>query len=128
MREQVRDKERLLHIVDAIETILLRVEGMTLESLKSDKIVFGGIVYYTMIIGEATYKLTRAFVTKHPNVPWQSITDMRHHIVHGYYQVDALILWSIIQNDMRPLKAQIEKILSETNWDEWEQTKSGGEE
>ena len=54
MREPIRDKERLQHILDAINTILLRVEGMTLEALMADKIVFGGVVYYTMIIGEAS--------------------------------------------------------------------------
>ena len=121
MREPIRDKERLQHIIDAIDTILLRVEGMNLEALTADKIVFGGIVYYTMIIGEATYKLTHAFISRHTEVPWKSITNMRHHIVHGYYQVDAQILWDIIQNNLRPLKAQVEKILSETNWEEWEQ-------
>ena len=121
MREAIRDKERIQHIIDDINTILISVEGMNIEALTADKIVFGGIVYYTMIIGEASYKLTRAFTSRHPEVPWQSIISMRHHIVHGYYQVDAQILWSIIQEDLRPLKAQVEKILSETDWDEWQQ-------
>ena len=88
MREAIRDRERLLHIIDAINTILDRAKGMSFETLTADKIVFGGIVYYTMIIGEASYKLTHAFTSRHPEVPWHSITSMRHHIVHGYYQVD----------------------------------------
>ena len=46
---------------------------------------------------------------------------MRHHIVHGYYQVDAQILWNVIQEDLHPLKSQVEAILTETNWSEWEQ-------
>jgi len=121
MREAIRDRERLLHIINAIDTILDRVEGMTFEALKADRIVFGGIAYYTMIIGEASYKLTRNFIEKHPDIPWQSIADMRHHIVHGYYQIDVRILWNVIQNDLRPLKSEIEKIIAETNWKEWEQ-------
>ena len=121
MREAIRDRERLLHIINAIDTILDRVEGMTFEALKADRIVFGGIAYYTMIIGEASYKLTRNFIEKHPDIPWQSIADMRHHIVHGYYQIDVRILWNVIQNDLRPLKSEIEKIIAETNRAEWEQ-------
>ena len=50
MREPIRDKHRLLHILDAINTILERTKSMTYEELVSDKIQFGGIVYYTMII------------------------------------------------------------------------------
>ena len=124
MREPIRDKDRLVHIIESIDTILQRVEGMTFETLTADKIVFGGIVYYTMIIREASYKLSRIFVANHPEVPWQDIADMRHHIVHGYYQVDARILWDIIQNDLRPLKSQVENILKDTDWEEWEQKNS----
>lgn len=123
MREPLRDKERLIHIVDTIDTILARAEGMTYDSLIAYKIQFGGIVYYTMIIGEASYKLSQAFVVAHPEVPWQDISDMRHHLVHGYYQVDAQILWSAIQHDLKPLREQVNNLLVSINWDEWEQTK-----
>ena len=53
MREQPKDRERLEHILDAVDTILGRCEGMTREGLTADKVLFGGIVYHTMIIGEA---------------------------------------------------------------------------
>ena len=49
------------------------------------------------------------------------IADMRHHLVHGYYQVDSTIIWAVVQNDLSPLREQIEKYLTETNWTEWEQ-------
>ena len=79
MREPIRDKHRLLHIQDAINTILERTEGMTYDALVSDKIQFGGIVYYTMIIGEASYKLSREFVKTFPEVEWDVI-DLDEHI------------------------------------------------
>ena len=44
MREQPKDRERLEHILDAIDTILDRCEGMTREGLDADKVLFGGIV------------------------------------------------------------------------------------
>ena len=37
MREPLRDKSRLLHIQDAIKTILERAEGLTFEDLTKDK-------------------------------------------------------------------------------------------
>ena len=36
MREQPKDRERLEHILDAIDTILGRCEGMTREELPAD--------------------------------------------------------------------------------------------
>lgn len=119
MREPLKDKNRLEHIINAIDTILQRAEGMVFEDLTADKIVFAGMVYYTMIIGEATYKLSSAFVESHPQVNWRVIANMRHHLVHGYYQVSPLDVWDVIQNDLHPLREQIRCILNETNWDEW---------
>ena len=45
MREPIRDKHRLLHILDAIDTIMERAKSMTYEELVSDKIQFGGCLY-----------------------------------------------------------------------------------
>ena len=120
MREPIRDRHRLQHILNAIDIIQERAEGMTYESLTEDKILFARIVYYTMIIGEASYKLSRAFVANHPQLEWKVIANMRHHLVHGYYQVHAKDIWSVIQNDLAPLKVQIEKLLAETDWQQWE--------
>lgn len=120
MREPIRDKSRLEHILDAIDIIMERANDMTYDSLVADKILFGGIVYYTMIIGEAAYKLSRAFISAHPQTNWQEMADMRHHLVHGYYQVDSAIIWEVVQHNLKPLRNEIVRYLAETDWEEWE--------
>ena len=120
MREQPKDRVRLEHILDAIDTILGRCEGMTRENLTADKVLFGGIVYHTMIIGEAAYNLTKAFCKAHPETPWLMISKMRHNLAHGYYQIDPDIVWSVIRDDLKPLREQVTHYLTEVDWDEWE--------
>ena len=120
MRERLKDKNRLEHIKQAIDTILERVESMDYESFRADKILYGGIVYYTMIIGEAAYKLSPQFVRVYSEIAWQDIADMRHHLVHGYYQVDSSIVWAVVQHDLKPLRIQINNLLSNINWEDWE--------
>ena len=120
MREPLRDRSRLEHMLYAIDTILDRAERMTYDEMTADKIVFSGIVYHTMIIGEACYKLSPEFVSCHPQVNWRIIADMRHHLVHGYYQVNPRDVWDVIQNDLRPLREQVAGLLKETNWEEWQ--------
>ena len=93
---------------------------MTREDLTADKVLFGGIVYHTMIIGEAAYNLTKAFCKAHPDTPWLQIAKMRHNLAHGYYQVDPDIVWSVIQDDMPPLRNQVARYLANTDWEEWE--------
>lgn len=121
MRERIKDKNRLEHILNAIDTIQSRTAGFTFDDLTADKVFFAGIVYFTMIIGEAAYMLTSEFREQHSDLPWDQIVSMRHHIVHGYYQVDESIVWEVIQNDLEPLRQHITRILSETDWSEWEE-------
>ena len=113
MREPIKDRSRLEHMLDAIDIILQRASGMTLDDLYSDKVVFGGLAYYTMIIGEAAYMLSKEFKEAHPVTPWRQIEGMRHHIVHGYSQVRKAMLWNVIENDLQPLREQIEQYLAE---------------
>ena len=90
------------------------------EPLK-DKKSYHAVIYNIMIIGEAAYKLSREFVAPPPEVSWQVIADMRHHLVHGYYQVDSGIVWDVIKHDLEPLRDQIRKLLTDTDWELWEQ-------
>lgn len=120
MREPLKDRSRLEHILGAIDTILVRANGLTYEGLISDKILFGGIVYYTMIIGEAAYHLSKPFKKKHNETNWTQITKMRHNLVHGYYQVDQDVIWSVIQDDLVPLRDQVTRYIAETDWEKWE--------
>ena len=120
MREQLKDKSRLEHILAAIDIILEKSNGLTYEGFVADKIVFGGIVYYTMVIGEAAYHLSKAFKEKYNETDWVQITRMRHNLVHGYYQVDPDVVWFVLQDDLLPLREQVTRYIVETDWEEWE--------
>ena len=89
MREPLKDRSRLEHIINAIDTILERSKGLTYEDLTTDRILFAGIVYYTMIIGEASYNLSKPFKKRHNETEWSEITKMRHNLVHDFYTVAA---------------------------------------
>ena len=120
MREPLKDKNRLEHILGAIDTILEKSKGLTYEKLTTDKILFGGIVYYSMVIGEAAYCLSKAFKKKYNKTDWVQITKMRHHLVHGYYQVDPEVVWYVLQDDLIPLREQVTQYIAEIDWEEWE--------
>jgi len=120
MREPVRDRDRLEHIIEAIDRILGFADGKTIEQLKEDNLRYYGIVKNIEIIGEASYMLTRAFRRMYPETPWEFIAKMRHVLVHDYYQIDTKEVYKVIQKDLHPLREQITHYLAETNWEEWE--------
>lgn len=119
MREVVRDRERLEHIIEAVNRILNFTEGKTIEELESDTLQFYGIVKNIEIIGEASYKLTSAFRSSHPLTPWDAISRMRHVLVHDYYRIDYEQVLNVIQSDLRMLREQVSDYLAKTNWEEW---------
>ena len=120
MSENVRDRDRLEHIVEAIDRILDFADGKTKEELEADDLKYYGIVKNIEIIGEATYMLTRAFCVQHPETPWEFIAKMRHVLVHDYYQIEPREVWKVIRDDLHPLREQVLRYLADTDWDEWE--------
>lgn len=111
MREKPKNKERLYHIIEAIDNILEFVEGKSFEVYKSDKILRFAVIKNLEIIGEAAYLLTKDFKAKHDNVEWNEMIGMRHILVHGYYQIRDEIVWATIKTELLPLKDKINILL-----------------
>lgn len=113
MREPIRDKSRLEHILQAITKIEEYTKGMTKQQLLEDSLHLHATAYNIQIIGEAVYKLTNEYKSSHSETPWRIIEKMRHILVHDYFAVDVDIMWLVIEDDIPILKQQIEKYIKE---------------
>lgn len=111
MREKIKDKGRLEHILQACNNILDNKGKYVFEEIKEDPIIFFGFVKQVEIIGEAVYMLTKEFRSEHPEIEWRAIESMRHVLVHGYYTIDPKQLWNAIEDDIPVLAVQIERLL-----------------
>ena len=87
MRERIKDKDRLQHILDAIDVLQSGAQRYSLEQIEKDSILYFGFVKQVEIIGEAVYMLTKEFRESHPDIEWDAIEGMRHVLVHGYYEI-----------------------------------------
>lgn len=113
MREEIRDKERLIHIQNAINVLMERKDTHSYEELVSDPIVFYGFVKHIEIIGEAVFMLTKEYRNAHDEVNWDDIERMRHVLVHGYYKIRPEQLWRTIQDDIPLLKPLIDQLVDD---------------
>ncbi|MBD5397026.1 DUF86 domain-containing protein [bacterium] len=111
MREPLKDKGRLEHILAAINRLEKYAEGKTLADIEHDDMMYYAMVKNIEIIGEAAYMLSKEFTDTHTETPWRSIVKMRHVLVHGYYQVEAAEIWAVIVNDLPLLKMQVQQYL-----------------
>ena len=113
MREEVRDIERLQHILEAANVLSEYVKHHTLEDAQADPVMYFGLVKHVEIIGEAVYKMTLQYRTSHNEVNWDDIERMRHVLVHGYYKIRPNQLWETIAVDIPQLKPTIEQLIKE---------------
>lgn len=113
MREIVRDKGRLEHILSAINQVETFVGSLDYDSFVADILHLHATVYNVQIIGEAVYRLTNEFKSAHSEIPWRMIEKMRHILVHDYYQINLEILWAVIKEDIPDLKTNVMNYLSE---------------
>ena len=112
MREVIKDKGRLEHILTAIGNVEEFTNNVNLEDFANNKILFFAVVKNIEIVGEATYMLTKEYKESHQSVPWQVIEKMRHVLVHGYYTISPEKVWETVQEDLPILKSQIETLLN----------------
>ena len=110
MREQIRDKGRLEHILESIDYVFDFTKGVDFEAFQTDVKLRFAIIKNLEIIGEASYMLTKELKEQNPEVPWRKVIDLRHVLVHGYYQLKFETIWNIIQKDLLPFKEQIKTL------------------
>lgn len=60
-------------------------------------------------IGEGINRINRILpdylLSEFPEVPWKAIIGMRNHIAHGYFELDAELVFEAIQTDIPALLA-----------------------
>lgn len=106
------DKERLQDILDSINHIeKYAVKGF--EAFSQDELIQVWFLHHLQIIGEAARSLSQNLTDKYPEVPWGEIIGLRNVLVHNYFEIDQEVTWGIVENDLPPLRKQVETILRE---------------
>lgn len=120
MREPLKDRARLEHILASADNVARYTEGKTYEDLLADDMMCYAVVYNILAIGEAAYHLTKTFRKEHSETDWDDIMKMRNVLAHDYYKLKTQTVWEVVQHDLPPLREQVTRYLTDTDWDEWE--------
>lgn len=78
-----------------------------------DELIQTWVVHHIQIIGEAARRLSEEARLKHDEIPWPAIIAMRNILVHDYFTVDVEEVWSTVERDLPPLKAEILSMLED---------------
>ena len=70
------------------------------------------------LIGEAVKNLSDDAKAKHPEIPWRSIARMRDKVIHHYFALNLDLVWEVVEQHVRPLRATVEVMLKESGSEE----------
>ena len=105
------DEVRLRHMLDAARKTLAFTKGRSRTDLDTDEQLTLAVVRLLEIIGEAAKQVTTETRAAHPAIPWREIAGTRDRLIHGYFDVDLDVVWSIASRDLPGLVASLETVL-----------------
>ena len=108
-----KDAAYLRSILVEIDFLISECECLGVEELMGNRILSRACIRSLEIIGEAVKRLSSELKEKHPEIEWHFIAGMRDKLIHRYFGIDWDVVCNILKNEIRPLKAEIEIMLSE---------------
>jgi uncharacterized protein with HEPN domain len=102
---------RVQDIVNAVNSIEQHTAKMTYEEFAANEIVVKSVLYDFIIIGEASRNIPAEIQSCYAQIPWRLMNDMRNIVAHEYFQVNLMLTWRTIQNNLSPLRLQLLDLL-----------------
>jgi len=113
MKSRISDRERLLHISDAIDSLIDFTNGISYDQYNEDYKLRLAVIKLIEIIGEASSGISPQLQEQYPGVDWAILKSIRNVLVHEYFGIDYEIIWNTLKTNIPELKPQIGQIISE---------------
>lgn len=110
MSKELRDRDYLEHIQDAITKIQRYVTGKSEADFMADDLIQDGVIRNLEIIGEAVTKLSPELKNTHSDILWGEIAGMRNRLIHGYISVNLQIVWDTVEKALPEFMVKVESI------------------
>ena len=113
MREPRPARQYLEDMLEAAEKALSFTSTMDRDRFLGDEYAVLVVSRLLEIVGEAAKNVPEEFRVAHPEIPWRPIAGTRDVLIHAYFHVDAGRLWSMVAEDLPPLRDALRRILTE---------------
>ncbi len=102
----ISNKERLVHILEAINLIEEFTNNLTKQSFLNDKIIQSAVLFQFSIIGEAIVQIDSGVLEKY-DYPWHYVRSFRNFILHEYHAIEIWVVWETIIYNLPEIKHRV---------------------
>ena len=103
------DRIRAQHMLEPARQARLFARNRSRSDLGADAMRTRALIHAIQEIGEAASRMTQPARTRIPDLPWSKIVGMRHRLVHGYWDIDLDLVWTVVTRDLPPLIVALEE-------------------
>ncbi|MBC7398967.1 MAG: DUF86 domain-containing protein [Mucilaginibacter sp.] len=104
------DKVYVEDIIESIEIILSYIGDKTEFEFINNLMLQDAIIRRFEIIGEAASKISEPIKNQTPQVQWRLMKEMRNKLIHEYFGVSPVTIYSTIRLDLPVLLDQLNKL------------------
>ena len=104
-----RVPDRARDMLEAIGNAHADIGDLGKEQFLADGKTQRAVIESIIVIGEAANQLSESFRGRYPDIDWRGIIGMRNRLVHGYFDVDLEVVWSVVKVDLPVLISQLEE-------------------
>jgi uncharacterized protein with HEPN domain len=108
-----RDERLYLEdILASCDKVLGAISAANFDQIRRQALVYDGIIFNLLTIGEAVKHLSPATRARYSEIPWPEIAGLRDIIAHGYFGIDEDIIRQVVTHHLAPLRATVQRILA----------------
>ena len=99
-------------MIDAAQSAMTFVAGRARADLERDQMLLFATVRALEVLGEAAGKLSEDTRSRAQSIPWMAIVSMRNRLIHGYFDIDADIVWETVTRELPSLLLLLQDLLA----------------
>ncbi len=96
------------HILQSIELIEDYTNDINKEDFLNTDFIQDAVIRRIKIIGESVKNLPQDFKDKYPEIPWETLANVRNVLENEEFDLD--VIWETVKNEIPALKTEILKI------------------
>jgi len=105
------DRVRVRHMIDAAEAVAQFIDGRQRMDLDRDRMLLFAVVRAVEVLGEAAARVSPETQALASTIPWTSIVGMRNRLIHGYFDINAEIVWKTATIELPTLLESLRSLL-----------------